>query len=209
MYIGNWHFSPNYVTGIASAFSGRAARVTLVTRSTACAVVLVVGISGCTNIPPEAISVNETVTKGISTLRENGHALVTSWQETSLKFLDERWSKIYSKAELAYYKKHSISSKKALTRAQHKEVAGIAVLMRDKERNDITTQAAKYRQIISENAQQITVANNSITALLQSANQVIGARTALLTKAGELAPILADVSKVVQDSVAKHTEQPQ
>lgn len=173
--------------------------------SKSCAVLLLVFsglITGCAQIPQAAIDVNRQVSAGISALGQNGQDLITAWEETGYAILDDRWSQIYRNADTTYRTKKTIAAGSALTAQQQEDVAGIAVLVRDAVRTKISAEASTLRKTVSSNTIITLEANDSITALLISANSVLSVQQSAIKQVVGLAPIPPAIGKFVTDAIA-------
>lgn len=158
--------------------------------------------TGCANVPKSAITVNQQVSKGIETLKQNGNTMINAWEETGYRVINEQWDKIYEKAEIIYREENSIVSDIALNEGeQKKDVAGIATLIRDELRSKVKVKADEMRKIVSSNASTTLKANESITNLLISVNEVGESREAVLQSVGELLPIPPDVKEFVNKAL--------
>lgn len=158
-------------------------------------------LSGCVHIPQAAIDVNREVSKGVAALRENGQQMVTAWEETAYRVLDERWTQVYARAEKDFRTKRGVAAGAGLTRQQQEDVAGLATLMRDGVRGKIRAKTDEMRQIIAANAKATLEANESITNLLISANSAAAAQQSVLKSVGSLLPIPPEVSKFVDSAL--------
>ena len=158
-------------------------------------------LANCVQIPQSAIDVNRQISKGITTLQDNGLQMVLAWEVTAYNFLDERFSIVYSKAENDFRKKRGLSASSALNQQQQMDVAGLAVLLRDKVRSKIHDEAEKMRRIISSNTKTTLEANESITNLLISADAVLTAQKSAIKEVGNLIPIPPEVTKFVKNAI--------
>ncbi|MBK7955788.1 MAG: hypothetical protein IPK02_18650 [Candidatus Accumulibacter sp.] len=173
--------------------------------SKSCAVLLLVLsvlIAGCAQIPQAAIDVNRQVSSGISALGQNGQDLIAAWEETGYAILNDRWSQIYKNADTAYRTKKNIVIGTALTAQQQEEVAGMAVLVRDAVRTKIRDEASILRKTVSSNTAITLEANDSITALLISANSVLSGQQSALKQVVGLVPIPPAIGQFVTDAIA-------
>jgi hypothetical protein len=156
-------------------------------------------VSGCVQIPQAAVDVNRDVSKGISALRDNGNEMVDAWEEMGYRMLDERWARVYSKADADFRAKRKLAPGSALSADQQQNVAGLATLYRDEVRKKIQAKAAELRAVINKNAKMTLDANESITSLLISANAVTSVQQTALKSVGELVPVLPKVSSFVEE----------
>lgn len=173
------------------------------TRAIGFAVVLGMGLSACAQVPTAAVSVNQHVTTGISTLQENANVLIASWEESAFMLLDEHWEKVYSEAEKRYRDKKKIAACINLLPDQQVQVAGLAVLIRDEARSKIRTKAKEIRNQVNANAKKTLEANKSITALLRSVNQLVGTRTMALKMVGDLVSIAPVESQFLNTMISQ------
>ena len=160
-------------------------------------VVPIAFLTACAQVPISAIDVSRQVSTGISSLGTNGQDVVTAWEEVALAFLDERWSQIYKRADSEYRKKRQIATSAALTADQVEEVAGVATLIRDDARKNITAKANEMRKVISGNAKTALEANESVTQLLISANSVLTQQQAVAKQVAEQAKLPSDLNAFV------------
>ena len=156
---------------------------------------------GCASIPPQAIELNKNVSTGIDALEENAIEMVNAWEQSGFMILDESWDKLYDKAESDYRTKKGITTGTSLTADQTKDVAGLAVLIRDEVRKKITDEAISYRSIIKNNATEITQANDSITGLLQEANRAIGKRQVVMDQVQGILPIPPNLTSFIKTTL--------
>lgn len=158
-------------------------------------------VTGCTNIPQAAIDVNKQVSVGISTLGENGIEMVNAWEKSAFTMLDEKWNKVYEKADSTYRSGRSIAVGTPLTAQQQEQVAGLAALIRGDVRIKIRQEASSMRTIINSNTQSTLEANESITDLLISANAVTNIQQSAITKVGSLIPIPPVISDFITSTL--------
>ena len=85
-------------------------------------------LTGCVNIPPESITVNERVSAGVVTMEENTNLVINAWRETAVALLEEQFDAIYDAAEEKYRGKKNISSGQALNDGQVRDVAVLVML---------------------------------------------------------------------------------
>jgi hypothetical protein len=165
------------------------------------ALIIAFGIpaSGCVQIPPAAVDLSRDVSKGISALRDNGNDMVAAWEEIGYRLLDERWAKVYTKAETDFRAKRKIASGVALTAQDQQDVAGLATLYRDAVRKKVQDKAAELRIVINRNAKTTLDANESLTSLLSSAQAALGVQQSALRSVGELIPALPKASSFIDD----------
>jgi len=157
--------------------------------------------TGCSNIPQAAIDVNKQISKGISALGENGTEMVNAWEQSAYNMLDEKWSKIYEKADASYRAKKGIATGTSLTAQQQEDVAGLSVLIRDEVRAKIRTEANGMKTIIISNTKNTLAANDSVTDLLVSANAVTTFQQAAIKEVGNLIPIPPAITTFISDSL--------
>ncbi|AZZ98464.1 hypothetical protein [Pseudoalteromonas sp. R3] len=158
-------------------------------------------ISGCSSIPQAAIDVNKEVSKGIESLGENGLEMINAWEQSAYNMLDERWSKIYEKADSTYRSQKGIAAGASLSPKQMEDVAGLSSLVRDEVREKIRSEANLMRDTIKSNMKNILDANESITNILVSANGVAKFQQTAIKKVGELVPIPPAISTFITDSL--------
>ncbi len=165
-------------------------------------VCFILGVSaGCVSVPQAAIDVNRQVSKGITTIGDNGLAMVEAWEESAYNMLDERWSNVYAKADSTYRSKKGLSTTAALSYSQQEDVAGLAVLIRSEVRKKIKTKADSMREIISQNVKNTLDANESLTDLLVSASAVSSLQKSALKEVGSLVPIPPGVTTFIASSL--------
>ena len=170
-------------------------------RNLALITVLLYLVTGCSSIPQAAIDVNKQVSVGISTLGKNGIEMIEAWEQSAFNMLDERWSKVYEKADSSYRTKAGIAAGTALTAQQQEDVAGLATLIRDEVRIKISNEASSMRDIINTNTQNTLAANESITNLLVSANAVATFQQSAIKEVGSLIPIPPAISDFISNSL--------
>lgn len=174
-------------------------------KSKSIAIALVAGIlllTGCAQIPQAAIDVNKQVSTGITTIGDNGKEMVLAWENTAYSMLDERWERVYRKAESSYRTKKGILAGTALSSLQQEEVAGLAALVRDEVRGKIRLEADDMRKIIASNTKSTLEANESITQLLVSANAVNAIQQSAIKEVGPLLPIPPVISGFIESALA-------
>ena len=157
--------------------------------------------TGCSSIPQAAIDVNKQVSAGIRALGENGIEMVNAWEQSAYNMLDEKWSKVYEKADVSYRSKKSISAGAVLTSQQQEDVAGLSALIRDEVRSKIKSEANGMKSIIMSNTKNTLAANESITDLLVSANAVATFQQAAIKEVGNLIPIPPAINTFINDSL--------
>ncbi|WP_282131438.1 hypothetical protein [Pseudoalteromonas aliena] len=162
---------------------------------------LFVAITGCSNIPQAAIDVNKQVSVGINALGENGVEMVKAWELSAYSMLDEKWSKVYAKANESYRSKKSIAQNAVLTAQQQEGVAGLSALIRDEVRSKINTKANSMKSIIMSNTKNTIAANESITNLLISANAIVNFQQSAVKEVGKIIPIPPAISTFINDSL--------
>ncbi|OZG72965.1 hypothetical protein BTA51_13480 [Hahella sp. CCB-MM4] len=164
---------------------------------------LVGGNAGCVSVPQAAIDVNKQVSNGISTIGGNGIAMVDAWEESAYNMLDERWAKIYAKADSTYRTRKGVAQGAQLTYQQQEDIAGLAVLIRSDVRKKIKDEADSMRGIIASNVKNTVEANDSITGLLASASAVSSLQKSALKEVGSLIPIPPVIGSFITNSLAK------
>jgi PBP1b-binding outer membrane lipoprotein LpoB len=157
--------------------------------------------TGCSSIPQAAIDVNKQVSAGISALGENGIDMVNAWEQSAYNMLDEKWSKVYEKANASYITKKSLSAGTVLTAQQQEDVAGLSVVIRDEVRSKIRSESNGMKSIIMSNTKNTLAANESVTDLLVSANAVATFQQAAIKEVGNLIPIPPAISTFISDSL--------
>jgi hypothetical protein len=157
--------------------------------------------TGCSSIPQASIDVNKQISKGISVLGENGIEMVNAWEQSAYNMLDEKWSKVYEKADASYRSKKGIAAGNALTAQQQEDVAGLSVLIRDEVRSKIRAESNGMKSIIMSNTENTLAANESVTALLVSANAVATFQQAAIKEVGNLIPIPPAISAFISDAL--------
>lgn len=157
--------------------------------------------TGCSSIPRAAIDVSKQVSVGITAISENGIEMTKAWEESAYNILDERWSKVYKKAETSYRTQKNIGTGTALTPQQQEDVAGLAALIRGEIRQKIEAEAENMRAIISANTRNTLLANESITDLLVSAEAVATSRQAVLREVGDLIPVPPTISTFISNAL--------
>lgn len=158
-------------------------------------------VTGCTNIPQAAIDVNKQVSVGINTLGENGIEMVNAWEKSAFNMLDEKWDKVYQKADATYRSNKGVAAGAALTVQQQKDIAGLAALIRGEVRTKIRQEASSMRNIINSNTQSTVEANESITDLLISANAITNIQQSAIKKVGSLIPIPPAISEFITSAL--------
>ena len=166
-------------------------------------IILTVMLCACASIPSSSIELNKKVTSGIEAIRDNGLTMVEAWEKTGYKVLDQRWEKVHTKAKEDYKRIKDIGEGTALTPEQEKDVAGLAVIYRDKIKENIKHEADSLREIINKNASETIQANNSITNLLEEASRAIGKRQVVMSEIKNLVPIPASVTDFIDNSLSK------
>ena len=157
-------------------------------------------LSGCVNIPPESITVNEKVSAGVVTMEENTNLVINAWRETAVALLEEQFDDIYDAAEEKYRSKKNIASGQGLNDDQVRDVAVFVMLVNEQVRGKIDKQVADMRRVSQRNAAAIKGANDSITNVLQSAQAVISGREAAIKDVTDLLPIPADVTDFISNA---------
>jgi hypothetical protein len=157
--------------------------------------------SGCSSIPQAAVDVNKQVSKGISILGENAIEMVNAWEQSAYNMLDEKWSKVYTKADASYRSKKGIAAETPLTAQQQEDVAGLSALIRGEVRFKIRAESDEMKSIITLNTKNTLAANESVTDLLVSANAVATFQQAAIKEVGNLIPIPPAISTFISDSL--------
>jgi hypothetical protein len=158
-------------------------------------------LGACAQVPVAAIDVNRQVGVGITTLGSNGQDLVNAWEETAFAVIDERWSRMYGKAEADFRARRRIAADAPLTAQQQEDLAGLATLVRDQLRQKISARANEMRKVLATNTRNTQDANESITQLLISANTVLTQQQSALKQVGEQLKIPGEVGKFMSDLV--------
>jgi hypothetical protein len=172
-------------------------RTPLLTR---CLLLIAAALLGaCAQVPVAAIDVNRQVGVGIAALGGNGQDLVNAWEETAFAVIDERWNRIYGKAEADFRARRKIAADAPLSAQQQEDLAGLATLVRDQMRQKISTRAKEMRKVLATNTRSTQEANESITQLLISANTVLTQQQSALKQVGEQLRIPADVGKFMAE----------
>lgn len=166
---------------------------------------IAVVIVGCARIPPEAVNVNDQVGQGITTLHQNNLDVINAWEKLGYYIVDERWNDIHDRAAAIYARRAGDEEVRAeLDAGTSKEaiIAGIATGIRDEVRARVRAEADKMRETVNHNMQESMKANESITRLLTSANQVAVARATVLERVGEFLPIdVPEIAGFVDDAL--------
>lgn len=157
--------------------------------------------TGCSSIPQAAIDVNKQVSEGISALGENGTEMVNAWEQSAYNMLDEKWSKVYEKADATYRSKRSIAAGAILTAQQQEDIAGLSALIRDEVRSKIRSESNEMKSIIMSNTKNTLAANESVTDLLVTANAVATFQQAAIKEVGNIIPIPPTISTFISDSL--------
>ena len=171
------------------------------TRVFSAVVLATVTLGGCTSVPQQAITANQQVSKGIAAIGDNGLAMVDAWEHSAYAMLDERWHKVYTKAEQSYRGKRQLADNDNLNSQQREDVAGLAALIRTQVRGSIHDEADRMRRTIHGNVQATLEANESITELLISANSVLSLQQSAIKEVGDLLPIPPTISTFIDKSL--------
>lgn len=161
------------------------------------------GLGGCANVPVESVAVNEQVTAGIGSMEENSYRLIDGWRETAIKVLENRFEDIYDQAEERYRQRRGIPTGRALTPDQARDVTGLVLLVNNRVQKRIDAKARELEETVQTNAQTLKATNDNITALLKSAQSVIGGREVLLREAGTIIPIPIDFAGFIDGLIGE------
>lgn len=147
-------------------------------------------------IPPEAPGLSRYVGQGVAGIRQNARSVIDAWEQVALALVDERWAELYSRALDAYRARRSVEGE--LSAEQHRDVAGLAALMRDGLTRGVRDKAGEMRAQVDENTDVTMKMSNGLTDLLTSARTVIEANEALLGTIKDIVPVPTNLLEVPQ-----------
>lgn len=164
---------------------------------------VVVGLGGCAKVPLESVAVNEQVTAGIGSMEANSYRLIDGWRLTAIQVLEERFDDIYDQAEKRYRQRKDLPADKALKPEQTRDVTGLVLLIYNRVHERINAKARELEKTVRENTETLKTTNAGITALLKSAQSVIGGREVLLKEASAITPIPTDFAGFIDGLIGE------
>ena len=161
---------------------------------------------GCVQIPPEAIELNKKISENITVLKEDILQYIDAWEIIGHTQIDENWNVIYTNATEIYNSKSAEERKKlgidpAL---KNQDIGKLATAIIQKAKANISDKAKEMRRTIEKNTQTVIVANDAISRLLTSANDVAKTRTYVLGDLEKYSPIeIPDLNEAINKAMSK------
>lgn len=140
-------------------------------------------------VPPEAVPLSRSISRGIITLQENSLDLIDAWEEASYHIVKLKWSEIYKRANEIYWKKRTLPENDTPTTEQNEEIAALATLINNELNKKVRDKANEMRRVVQDNSSKIKDMNDQLVRLLTSVINVIKANEALLDTVMDIVPV--------------------
>lgn len=159
--------------------------------------IFVLGLSGCVNIPPEAIALNTQVSSGVAAMERGTGTLIDAWREMAVSAAEAEFDSVYGAVEERYRATMNLPAPAPLDNHQLRDVAALTLIVNQDIWERIATTADAMHAVNRSNGRAVRGANDSITGLLESAQRVGTARRVLLKDVGSLSPLTQNVTDFI------------